>query len=312
MGRLLRARSGQPPVDARVAELAAAQFGVFSRVQAARAGATGDAIRYRIATGRWEQVTPYVFRLAGAPPSWRRSLMEACLAWGDGSAISHRSAGGLWRLSGFEPEPVELTVPRRRERRAPGVVHRNALSSVDLTAVDGIPVTTPARTLIDIASVSPRDVVEEALDDALRRGLVSISRVRWRLDALGGGRCGVAFMRALLDDRDPAASVPQSGFERRLLRILKRAGFPDPVLQHRVRDGGRLIAVVDFAYPRHRLAIEADGYRWHSGKARWQHDRERGNDLTLLGWRVIHVTWDDLTNRCDAVVDSIRAAIMTS
>ncbi|MGZ4208226.1 MAG: hypothetical protein ACXVQ6_10080, partial [Actinomycetota bacterium] len=123
------------------------------------------------------------------------------------------------------------------------MVHRNALSSVDLTAVDGIPVTTPARTLIDIASVSPRDVVEEALDDALRRGLVSISRVRWRLDALGGGRCGVAFMRALLDDRDPAASVPQSGFERRLLRILKRAGFPDPVHEERRRvTAGRMPA----------------------------------------------------------------------
>lgn len=237
--------------------------------------------------------------------------MAACLAWGDGAVVSHRAAAALWRLAGFEPGPVELTVPRGRARNAPGLVHRNALLAPDAAALDGISVTTPARTLIDVASMAPRDAVEEALDDALRRGLVSIPRLRWRLDELGGGRRGVGTMRGLILDRDPSARLPGSGFERRVLRMLRRCGFPEPALQHEVRRDGRLVAVVDFAYPELRLAIEADGYRWHSGRARWLHDRRRSNKLTLLGWRIIHVTWDDLTDGREAVIDSIRNAMAT-
>jgi hypothetical protein len=91
--------------------------------------------------------------------------------------------------------------------------------------------------------------------------------------------------------------------------MLRRSGFREPALQHEVRSGGRLVAVVDFAYPELRLAIEADGYRWHSGRARWQHDRRRSNELTLLGWRIIHVTWDELSGRREALIDSIRNAM---
>jgi very-short-patch-repair endonuclease len=108
--------------------------------------------------------------------------------------------------------------------------------------------------------------------------------------------------------RDASAAVPAGVFERRLLRILTRARLPKPVAQHRIRLRGRTVAV-DFAYPDAKLAIEADGYRWHSGKTRWEHDRARRNELTLLGRRVVHVTWTDLTDTPDAVVDSIRKAL---
>ena len=223
----------------------------------------------------------------------------------------HRAAAPLLHLVGFEPGPVEITVPRGRQRTsAPGIVHRGLLLPSDVTTIKAIPVTTPARTLIDLASVASRDAVEEALDDALRRGLVSMRRLRWRLDHAGRPTTrGVATMRALLDARDPSASIPQSVFESRLLRALREAGLPEPVTQHPVRRGGRLVAVLDFAYPDALLAIEADGYEWHHGRLRWEHDRARGNALMLLGWRVIHVTWNDLTNRRDAMIASIRAAL---
>jgi very-short-patch-repair endonuclease len=309
MGRTQHAESKQPSFDAQIARLAVSQYGVFSRRQVARLGGTKDVIRHRMNSGRWEQVASHVFRLAGAPPSWRQSLVAACLAWGDGAVASHRAAAALWRFTGFEPGPVELTVPRGRQRKAPGLVHRNALSIADVATADGVAATTPARTLIDIASMSPRDAVEEALDDALRRGLVTIARLRWRLDALGGGRRGVGKMRELIDARGPSSSLPGSVFERRVLRMLRRAGLPEPVLQYRVRKLGRLLAVVDFAYPTLHLAIEADGYRWHSGRTRWKHDRRRNNELTLLGWRILHITWDDLTDMRGAVIDSIREAV---
>jgi very-short-patch-repair endonuclease len=172
-----------------------------------------------------------------------------------------------------------------------------------------IPVTTPARTLIDVASVASAEVVEEALDDALRRGIVSITRLRKSLETVGGGgRPGVASMRRLLDART-GPIVPQSVLETRLLRVVREAELPQPVLQHEIWARGHLVAIVDFAYPAERLAIEADGYRWHSGRQRWHRDRLRRNELTLLGWRVIHVTWDDLCNRPAAVVASIEHAL---
>jgi very-short-patch-repair endonuclease len=81
-----------------------------------------------------------------------------------------------------------------------------------------------------------------------------------------------------------------------------RAGLPKPAIQHEIRDRGRLVAIVDFAYPDVRLAIEADGYRWHSGRARWRTDLQRRNAVTALGWRIVHVTWEDLERTPDELL----------
>ncbi|MGZ4209619.1 MAG: endonuclease domain-containing protein [Actinomycetota bacterium] len=85
--------------------------------------------------------------------------------------------------------------------------------------------------------------------------------------------------------------------------------MPRPEIQYPVRDGAHLVAVVDFAFPSDLVAIEADGYRWHSGRARFQNDRARRNRLTTLGWRVIHVTWQDLLEQPRAVVEVIRRTL---
>jgi very-short-patch-repair endonuclease len=164
--------------------------------------------------------------------------------------------------------------------------------------------------LIDVAAVAPSDAVEEALDDALRRGMVSIPRMRWRLSEVagGGGRHGIALIRALLEAREEIG-VPQSVLETKMLRTLKHARLPRPVLQHQVRDGNRTIAVVDFAFPSQLVAVETDGYRWHSGRVRWQNDRTRRNQLTALGWKIIHVTWDELRDQPKAVTENIRRTL---
>lgn len=191
------------------------------------------------------------------------------------------------------------------------LVHRPVwLSAADVTAMDAIPVTSAARTLIDIAGVVPAEVVEEALDDALRRRLVTVSRVRWRLEQIGcRGRRGSGVLADLVEARANTRTVPQSVFETRLLRILRGAGLPTPAIQHEIRTNrGR--AVLDFAYPKQRIAIEADGFRWHSSRQQWDHDRARRNALTMLGWTVIHVTWPQLRERPDEVVDAIRATFV--
>jgi very-short-patch-repair endonuclease len=298
----------QESCEGRLTKLAAAQHGVFSRDQAMYSGVNDSRIQRRLAAGRWERVHAGVYRVAGTPATWRQSLIAACLM-NPAVVVSHRSAAALWKLSGFAPGPLEVIVSRSQGRKqfAGFIAHRlSPLAPADITELDGIRVTSPARTLIDIASVASSDIAEEALDDALRRRLVSIDRLRWRISELGrSGRPGISRMRALLAERDPRVSVPQSVFETRLLRLLRRADLPKPVLQHRVSSGA-FVAVVDFAFPSLRIAVEAEGYRWHSGKLRWEHDLARRNALTALGWRVIHVSWKELIENPETLIEEIR------
>jgi len=291
-------RARREPSDLRIAAAARGQQGVFSRARALAAGATPRMIQTRIDSGRWERLHRGVYRIGGTPRSWQGSLLAACLAAGQRAVVSHRSAAALWRFRDRETRRLEITVPRHASAQLGGVtIHRSSrLDGIDRTAIDGIPVTSASRTLIDLAAVVPRGVVEEALDDALRRRLTTLSGLRARLRHLGGsGRTGTAAIRALLEQRDPRSAIPESVFETRLLRALRAARLPKPVLQHRIYDGRRLVAVVDFAYPAERVAIEADGYRWHSGRARWARDLARRNTLTALGWRIVHVAWHDLS-----------------
>lgn len=269
-------------------------------------------IDWRLKTGRWERVSDGIYRIAGIPSSWRQTVFGEVLGWGPDAVASYRSAASIWALAGGTTEIVELTVEgRRRRSSSEAVIHRvRSLRAADRTIVASIAVTTPARTLIDIAGVVDVTMVEEALDEALRRRLVTLSRMRWRVEELAGsGRPGSAVIRRLIAARPNMVEVPQSVFETRLLRRLGRAGLPTPLAQHEIRDGGRLVAIVDFAYPDRKLAIEADGYRWHSGRARWERDLERRNRLTAMGWSVIHVTWEQLSKRSDDVVDRLRVAL---
>jgi len=183
------------------------------------------------------------------------------------------------------------------------------LPSIDVTTIVGIPVTTPARTLIDIAADAHADVLEEALDDALRRGLVKMARLRWRIaETAERGRPGIRALRNLVEART-TMSAPQSVLESKLVRLLRRSEVPAFKVQHHVRERGRLVAIVDIAFPAAKVAIEADGYRWHSSRLRWEHDLARRNALTALGWRVIHVTWRDVTDHSAKTVDAIAGAL---
>ena len=256
--------------DAAVGRLAAEQHGVFTREQARACGLTEGRIRMRLESGRWERLHSAVYRLAGARATPRQALLTACLWGGPGATVSHRSAAALHRLPGG-PAGVEITVPRGRVLRDPSILaHRTGpLPGVDVTAVDGIPVTTVARTLVDLAAVLRPDALEEALDSALSAGRVPRPRLVWRLGELAGkGRPGVEVLRSLVEARAPAA----------------------PVWGHEVRAGGRL-AVLDCAYPQVRLAVEADGWQTHSGRARWEDDLARQNALVAAGWTVLRFPW---------------------
>jgi very-short-patch-repair endonuclease len=122
------------------------------------------------------------------------------------------------------------------------------------------------------------------------------------------GRSGPGPVLRIVERWD-ALAPPESVLESKLLRLIRREGLPEPVAQWRVRERGRVVARLDFAYPDHRVAIEADGYRWHGDIGRWQADLARRNALTRLGWLVLHFTWDDIARHPKQVAGTIRHAI---
>jgi very-short-patch-repair endonuclease len=293
----------------RCEELARKQFGVLHRRQALASGLSRHSIDRLVASRRWTGLFPCVYRIIGATESWQQLIFAAHLWAGADAVASHRAAAALWELDGCHPGVIELTSPRYLRRPPTLVVHRSSVASFDCTWRHGIPLTTPARTLLDLGAVVDRSVVEMAVEDALRRGLVSLPRLRWTLDRLGRrGRPGTSPLREVLENRGKRAVTTDSALEVKLLRVLRSAGLPEPVAQFHVRDRGRVIARVDFAYPEYKLAIEVDGYEFHSRKADWQRDRTVQNALTLRGWRVLRVTNEDVDRHPNDVIDQVRAA----
>jgi very-short-patch-repair endonuclease len=289
-------------------KLASLQYGVFTRGQARILGIAERSIDRRLRSGHWERLHEGVYRLAGVLPSWHQSLMAAVLWLGKGAVISHRAAAALWELDGVKPGMVELCVLRPgRHSRSELVIHvASVVPPCDRTMLGPLPVTTISRTLLDLGAVADSATVGQALDDALRRGQTSLSRLRWRLDDLGGhGRRGVGVLRKLLDERDLTKRPPESILERRILELLRESRLPLPISQYEIRDKGRVLARLDLAYPEKKIAIEADSYRYHSGKSAWERDLRRRNLLTSRGWNVLHITWDDLARRRSEIVQNV-------
>jgi very-short-patch-repair endonuclease/alkylated DNA nucleotide flippase Atl1 len=269
--------------------LAQAQHGVLSRRQALREGLSPSAINRRLAAGEWVRVFQGIYRLAGVQSTWEQRVMAGCLAAGPGAVASHRSAAALHGMPGA-PRWVEVMAPRPHQVRVGGVIaHRTRLLAPDdVGRLRGIPATTPARTIADLARVYPATKLGPMLDYALARRLVS----RADLEARATGRRHDDVLRGLLDERPATARPVGSEFEASLFRALRDAGLPLPVAQYRVLmgDGGEVF--LDFAYPDVLLAIEADSYLWHASLADWQRDRARNNELVAIGWSILPITWD--------------------
>lgn len=291
------------------AATAAAQYGLITLTQARACGLSAQAIQRRITTGKWEIVLPRIYRIAGTPCSWHQSLMAATLWAGEGSAVSYRSAGALWRLGGYPADLVEISTTGRVRKRPPGIiVHRpRRLLSGEITRIDGIPVTTPARTLIDLCATRRAGRAERALDEVLRRRLTYLDELRnyLRLEARRG-RPGVTLMRALLDARNPGYVPPDSELERDLEKLIIGSNrLPTPVRQYPVFEDKRLMRVFDLAYPEALLGIEAQSWQHHGGRIEWSKDQTKDNAAAPLGWLTLRYTRFDVDERPAEVVDEI-------
>jgi hypothetical protein len=297
--------------DRLLASRSESTHGVFTTAHAEDAGLNERARRVRLDGGRWVAVHHGVYRLAGAPLSWRGSLLAACWAGGTRAAASHRSAAKLWGLPGGRADLAEIVCPRwRRARHERLRVHETkALRAIDLTEVDRIPVTTVERTLLDLGAVRSPRTVEMAFESALRRELVTIGSLRGLLHRVGRqGRNGVGVLRAILDERDPDHAPTESEMETRVLQVLRANGLPKPVPQHDIRDAlGHFIARVDFAIVEWMIALEYESIEWHTGKAALFRDNPRRRRIQSAGWKPLGITIDDLRDGGLSLCTEIRA-----
>lgn len=270
------------------------QYGLLTTSQARAFGLSNGTIRRRVQNGTWDRFCPHVLHIGGAPEGWRHRVMAACLSVPEAVA-SHRTAAVLHRMEGFRPREVELlSTGRWAPTLSIATVRRTGyLPDDDVAEVDGIPATMPARTLLDLGSVCNLPVVRRAVEDALSRRIVTPGQLDDMVLRSGKrGRPGTAAFRSILASLELDRPQSESGLEDACLRTIRDAGFPSPVLQHPVMiEGSR--KRLDLAYLKEKIAIEVDGFEFHSALIDFLRDRARQNALVVRGWRVLRFTSAD-------------------
>lgn len=289
--------------DQRAARIAASQHGLIAYDQAIAAGLSADQICHRCDSGVWHRVMRGVYAVAGAPAGWRRDALAPCLGARQSGLVSHLTAAAL---HGWCRPPVlpHVTVPAGASPRVPlAKVHRSATSLLDRVRVDGVPCTSPSRTLVDCAALIERHSLEAMVDDALCAGQAAPESVMAALGRAGVvGRHGAALLQAVV--KMWAADIaPESPAEARFLRRLEDWGIDGAVTQHEVRDAvGRVIARIDVALPDRLIGFEYDSDRFHNPR-HWERDEHRHAQLGALGWRIEHVSKRDLLPSATRIPD---------
>jgi len=289
------------PDDARLAKLAARQHGVVSWAQLLRLGFSEDAIKVRVAKGRLLRIHRGVYAVGHTNVSLRGRWMAAVLACGASSVLSHRDAATLHGIRPVSSGRIEVSALARHN--LPGIRCHSvrALHPDDVTVVDGIPVTSVSRTLLDLAETLNRRQLRGVLEQADRErklDLRLIDAVITRNPGRHGLKPLTAAIGELSGENDPWT---QSELERRFLELLRAHGLPSP--QVNVYVGGEL---VDCYWPDHNLVVEVDGWGFHRLKPSFEADRRKDAKLVELGRRVVRFTHDRVTYGSDGVVAQLR------
>jgi hypothetical protein len=262
------------PADRRLADLAARQYGVVSGAQLRGLGWDRWAVRRRVEAGRLHRLYRGVYAVGHTIVPPRGRWLAAVLACGDGAVLSYRSAAAHWGIRATAAARVDVTVAHTSGVRSSAriVVHRSR-RPIEQVVRDGIPVTTAARTLADLATALPRRDLEKACEAAEALAL----SVEIDPDHPGARRLREAMGRDL-------TTTTRSPLEDDFLVLCDRYEIPRPLVNTIVEG-----FLVDFCWPEHRLIVETDGRR-HRTRAAFERDRARDALLTAVGWRVMRFT----------------------
>jgi very-short-patch-repair endonuclease len=298
-------RSENRPLDRGIADVADRQHGVVARRQLDRLGLSPSAIQRRLAAGRLHNIHRGVYSVGHRRVSARGRWMAAVLAGGSGALLSHRSAAALWGILPSASARIHITTDRSTVRRRGIILHRSRhVPEEDRAAADSIPVTSVARTLVDLAGGKSARDLARAVDGAERLGvfdLTAVERVMSR--RLGAG--GIRRLAALLDDYQ-APPLTRSELEHLFLELCRNAGLPQPQTNVRIGD-----MEVDAIWADRRLVVELDGYASHRTRADFERDRERDSVLLLGGYRVLRITRQRLERDASSVTRMVKELLLS-
>jgi hypothetical protein len=291
----MHGQSGKHPLDGAIADLARRQHGVVGRAQLVALGLGTDAIDWRLRKRRLHRVHKGVYAVGHLALTRNARFMAAVLACGEGAALSHFSAAVLWGLLTAEGQAIHVTVEGNRVCRGV-VVHRSPLEGERLRRY-GIFVTTPARTIVDLADVVPRRVLERAIDEA------EYLKLDWRGAAPRRGRRGSGLLASVLAVHEPGSTRTRSELEEAFLAFCDSRGFPRPEVNCSIEG-----YECDFVWREQRLIVETDGGAAHGTARARERDPIRDAELQLAGWRVIRISSRRLSRQADAVEAQLRRA----
>lgn len=287
--------------ERRIAELTREQHGVVSRSQLLNAGVSPRTVERRRESGQLLRIHGGVYAIGHNPLNIKGRWMGAVLACGQGSLLSHRSAAALWGFHQIGNRAVEVTAARGRQRKGI-VVHEGGVDPQDRATREAIPITTVARTLLDLAEVVNESRLERAWEEADRLRLLRLDEVAG-VCSRGYGRHGLRPLRELLE-RARRATETRSPLEDRFARFVEEQRLPEPSLNVLV-----LGHEVDALWPRAKLIVEVDSFEFHGHRAAFERDRRRDAERIAAGYRVLRVTSRRLEDDSEALSREIRALL---
>ena len=284
------------------------QHGLVARWQLLQAGVSDAALDQRIRRRQLVPVHPGVYRHPAAPFTQDTRWLAAVLAGGDGAALSHQAAATKHGLDLRRVRPV-VSTPHSRHPEVAGVTFHRTRRHNDIVVIDKIPITTKARTLLDCAAVLPSTAFEELLQNTVTGGLVAVESLLSLLDRRGGrGVAGTVALRTALAEGLVDEKI-QKKLELLVARIIASCSVPRPVRQYELTcaDGRRV--VLDNAWPAWRVAVEAEGLRWHGNKTQAAKTRARARSITASSWDLYAYGWSDATETPEATRREIERVL---
>jgi very-short-patch-repair endonuclease len=279
---------------------------LVTREQLRALGLTDNAVTRAIARQWLHPVFPSVYCLGHRYLDPRSRLLAATMACGEGSVVSHGTAAWLLGLSAWRPEAINVIAPVEVGRKIAGIRRRFVPQPVgaEVWTRDGVPVTSPARTIVDCAGIDPQGL-PRIIEQAVVLGLLDVVAVDRVLD--GPRRRGTRRLLRVLEPwrrYRPGIKI-RSRMEAMLLPLLTEAGLPIPQTNARLRVGAKVYEV-DFLWRHQKLIVETDGGRFHDNPAAGSRDSDRNRALTAAGYRIPRFGWEDLRDRSGPTMIELR------
>lgn len=303
------------PTDEAIEAVAASQHGRFTRAQVRDCGAEGSwIISSRLRSGRWRRLTRRVLCLPAAPSGWLADIWTARLHVGEDAVVSHRSAARMHAFPGAARSTPCLSVPAGSNRRYPAgrLYQRGDIVPGQVMRIGGLVVTSPARTLVDLAPGASRSRLERWLEHVTAERLATPDELVDVVRLCGRrGKPSLEALEDLLGEYLPGSGSPRGTLERALANVIRIAGLPPGVGQFEDRGAPGREQFCDRAWLQPRLIVECDGRRWHDRVTGARIDERRDASASAEGWRTVRYGYEELVRDPLSAAEELRSIYET-